>query len=124
MEAQFERKACLKSTQITFTTRRTICPQVSINNSPIPIKQEVKYLGLHLDKKLTWQTHIKAKRRQLEFKVRNMNWLINKKSQLSLENKITIYKATIKPVWTYEIELWGCSKPSNTRIIQTFQSKT
>jgi hypothetical protein len=30
----------------------------------------------------------------------------------------------IRPVWTYEIELWGCSKPSNTTILQTFQSKT
>jgi hypothetical protein len=53
-----------------------------------------------------------------------MNWLINNKSQLSLENKITIYKAIIKPVWTYGIELWGCSKPSSTNILQTFQSKT
>jgi hypothetical protein len=113
-----------KSSQITFTTRRTICPQVSINNFPIPIKQEVKYLGLQLDQKLTWQTHIKAKRRQLELKVRNMNWLINRKSQLSLENKITVYKALIKPVWTYGIELWGCSKASNTKILHTFQSKT
>jgi hypothetical protein len=42
-----------KSTQLTFTIRKTICPQVSINNFPIPIKQEVKYLRLHLDKKLT-----------------------------------------------------------------------
>jgi hypothetical protein len=50
-----------KSTQITFTTRKTICPQVTIINFPISIKQEVKYLGLHLDKKLTWQTHIKKK---------------------------------------------------------------
>jgi hypothetical protein len=112
-----------KSTQITFTTRRTICSQVSINNFPIPIKQEVKYLGLHLDKKLTWQTYIKTKR-QLELKVRNMNWLINSKSQLSLENKMTINSAIIKPVWTYGIELWGCSKPSNTKILQTFHSKT
>jgi hypothetical protein len=53
-----------------------------------------------------------------------MNWLINRKSQISLKNKITIYKAIIKPVWTYGIELWGCSKPSNTKIPQTFQSKT
>jgi hypothetical protein len=53
-----------------------------------------------------------------------MNWLINKKSQLSLENKITIYKAIIKPVWTYGVELWRCNKPSNTKILQTFQSKT
>jgi hypothetical protein len=110
-----------KSTQITFTTRRTVCPQVSINKFSLPIKQEVKYLGLHLDKKLTWQTPIKAKRRQLELKIRNMNWLINKKSQLSLVNKITIYKAIIKPIWTYGIELWGCSKPSNTKILQTLR---
>jgi hypothetical protein len=53
-----------------------------------------------------------------------MNWLMDENSQLSLGNKITIYKAIIKPVWTYGIELWGCSKPSNTKIIQTFQSKT
>jgi hypothetical protein len=91
------------------------------DNFPIPIKQEVKCRGLYLDKKLTWQTHIKAKRRRLELKVRNMNWLINKKSQLSLENKITIYKAIIKPVWAYGIELWGCSKPSNTKILQTLR---
>jgi hypothetical protein len=53
-----------------------------------------------------------------------MNCLINRKSQLSLENKITIYQAIIKPVWTYGVELWGCSKSSNTKILQTFQSKT
>jgi hypothetical protein len=27
-----------KSTQITFTKKRTACPEVSINNFPIPIK--------------------------------------------------------------------------------------
>jgi hypothetical protein len=50
-----------------------------------------------------------------------MYWLINRKLQLSLENKITIYKVIITPVWTYGIELWGCSKPSNTKILQTLR---
>jgi hypothetical protein len=80
-----------KNPHITFTTRRAICPQVSINNSLIPIKQEMKYLGLHLDKKLIWLTHTKAKRRHLELKMRNMSWLVDRNSQLYLENKITIY---------------------------------
>ena len=64
------------------------------------------------------------KRRQLDLKVKNMHWLINKKSQLSLENNLILYKIILKPVWTYGIELWGTSKPSNTKILQTFQSKT
>jgi hypothetical protein len=29
----------------------------------------------------------------------------------------------MKPIWTYGIELWGCSKPYNTKVLQTFQSK-
>jgi hypothetical protein len=41
-----------KSSQITFTTKSTHCPPVTINNSQIPIQTEVKYLGLYLDQKL------------------------------------------------------------------------
>jgi hypothetical protein len=48
---------------------------------------------------------------------------MNKKIKTLVENKLTIYKAILKPVWTYD-ELWGCSKPSNTKILQTSQSKT
>jgi hypothetical protein len=59
-----------KSVQITFTTRHTSCPQVTINNSIIPTKTKVKYLGLHLDQKLMWKTHIRMKRQQLRLKVR------------------------------------------------------
>ena len=47
-----------------------------------------------------------------------------KKSSLSLENKLLLYKAIINPIWTYSIELWGCSSKSNVNIIQRFQSKT
>jgi len=48
---------------------------------------------------------------------------INARSQLSLDSKLTVHKAIQQLIWTYGIELWGCSKPSNTKILQTFQSK-
>jgi hypothetical protein len=38
-----------KSSQINFTTKRTNCPPVTINNIQIPVQKEVKYLGLYLD---------------------------------------------------------------------------
>jgi len=52
-----------------------------------------------------------------------MSWLIKTRSQLSLDSKLTVHKTILRPIWTYGIELWGCSKPSNTKILQTFQSK-
>jgi hypothetical protein len=32
-----------------------------------------------------------------------------KKSYLSIDNKLLIYKTVINPIWTYDIELWGCA---------------
>jgi hypothetical protein len=52
-----------------------------------------------------------------------MNWLIGRKSQLTTENKLLLYKAIIKPICSYGVELWGCAKPSNTKIIQRVLSK-
>jgi hypothetical protein len=86
-----------------FITRSMECPQVTLNDEPIPMKNEVKYLGLHLDWKLTWKAHIKAKNQQLNIKTKQMNWLIGRNSQLSLENKLTIYKVILNPIWTYGI---------------------
>ena len=51
------------------------------------------------------------------------DWLIGRKSNLSTHNKLLLYKAIIKPIWTYGIQLWGCTKPSNSQIIQRVQSK-
>ena len=37
----------------------------------------------------------------------NLNWLLNKNSKPSLENKVLLYEAVIKPIWMYGIQLWG-----------------
>jgi hypothetical protein len=52
------------------------CPPATINNIQILVQTEVKYLGLYLDQKLTWQKHIKTKRQQLNLKIRQMSWLL------------------------------------------------
>jgi hypothetical protein len=94
----------VKSSHVTFTTTRAICPQVTMNVLPIPTRTNVKYLELHLDQKLTWSTHIKTKRLHLNLKLRSMYWLLGRKSQLSLANKLLLYKCVLKPVWTYGIQ--------------------
>jgi hypothetical protein len=113
-----------KSAHVTFTNRQVDCPIVTINGSQLPVANQIKYLGLTLDKKLTWKPHITAKKIQINMKLRQINWLIGWNSKLSTENKLLLYKSIIKPIWTYGVQLWGCAKPSNTKIIQRVQSKT
>ena len=112
-----------KSTHVTFGLRRETCPAVTLNGHSIPQRETAKYLGIHLDRRLTWQKHIFTKRKQLGLQLHRMYWIIGRKSQLSLENKLLLYKTIIKPIWTYGIPLWGTASNSNIDILQRFQNK-
>jgi hypothetical protein len=98
-------------------------PPVHINNVQLPQTEEVKYLGLYLDRRLTWHEHIFTKRKQLGIVLTKMYWLLGRKSKLSIINKLLIYKTIFKPIWTYEIQLWGIASTSNIEIMEYFQSK-
>lgn len=60
---------------------------------------------------------------QLDAQLRNMYWLTERKSNLSVDSKIAIYKTILKPVWTYGIQLWGSTSNSNIEILERFQTK-
>ena len=62
--------------------------------------------------------HTKMKRQQMRDRMRNIYWLVGKKSPLSLENERLLYVSTIKPIWTYGSQLWGRASKSNIENIQ------
>ena len=102
-----------KSVHITFTLRKNDCPSVSLNGSSLPQSKHVKYLGLYIDRRLTWGEHIKIKRKQLNTKTKKIYWLLGPNSTLTLENKVILYKTILKPVSTYGVQLWGTASNSN-----------
>jgi hypothetical protein len=112
-----------KSTHVTFTTRRATCPPVYINDVQLPQSDDVKYLGLHLDRRLTWHKHIFTKRKQLGLTLTKMHWLLGRQSHLSTSNKLLLYNTILKPIWSYGIQLWGTASTSNINILGRFQSK-
>jgi hypothetical protein len=113
-----------KSAHINFINKRLIdLPSLVINGTIVPYENKAKYLGMTLDAKLRWKEHVKKKKEELNIKFRQYRWLIGKHSSLSLYGKTLIYNQIIKPTWLYGIQLWGCTKDSNIRMIQTFQNK-
>uniref|UniRef100_A0A2S2P0Y0 RNA-directed DNA polymerase from mobile element jockey n=1 Tax=Schizaphis graminum TaxID=13262 RepID=A0A2S2P0Y0_SCHGA len=109
-----------KSSFITFSLRPGDCPPVSFNNNLIPTTPVVKYLGLTFDKRLTWAQHLKNKRKSVNSRLHLLRPLL--RSKLNISNKLLIYKAILRPVWAYGIQIWGSAKSSNLRTIQAFQS--
>jgi hypothetical protein len=77
----------------------------------------VRYLGLYLDRRLTWAAHIRNKQLVLNNRLRQLRFLLSSK-YVTLHNKILIYKVLLKPIWSYGIQLWGTAKDSNTNRIQ------
>lgn len=112
-----------KSQHITFTLRRKQCPPLFLNNDRIPTKSSVRYLGLLIDNRLTWQEHIKTKRLTLNNRLKTLYRLLHHKSAPSLKQKLLIYTSLLRPIWSYGAQIFGTAKNSNIRRIQAFQSK-
>jgi hypothetical protein len=94
-----------------------------VNNNQLTQTDNVKYPGIHLDGRLTWRKHITTKRKQLYLKLCKLYWIIGRWSQLSLENKLLVYKAILKPNWSYGIQLWRSASNSTIDILERFWSK-
>jgi hypothetical protein len=54
---------------------------------------------------------------------RAMYWLLGRNSELSIYNKLILYKQILRPVWSCGVQLWGCASDSNIQVIRRFQNK-
>ena len=113
-----------KSQHVLFTNRRIIeAKQLSLNNAIIPQSNTAKYLGIILDKKLTWDPHLTltAKKGKQIFA---MNYpLLKRGSKLSISNKLLTYRQIIRPALTYGSLVWGTAATSHINKLQVLQNK-
>jgi hypothetical protein len=80
-----------------------------------------KYLRMTLDAKLPWKLHVKKKGEELDLKYRSTYWIIGQSAMST--HKMVLYKQIMNPLWTYGIQVWGCTKRSNIAVIQRFQNR-
>jgi len=111
-----------KSLHVIFTLRHTTAIPVLLDSKIIPRTDSAKYLGMHIDSRLNWTTHVKMKRQQMKDRMRSLYWLLGKNSQLDLSSKRLLYLSIVKPIWTYGCSLWGCASKSNIAVIERGQN--
>ncbi|GFU49920.1 probable RNA-directed DNA polymerase from transposon X-element [Trichonephila clavipes] len=111
-----------KSTAIIFTKKQSLPPPIIMYNKQIPWSQEAKYLGIIFDTHLTWKQHIyyvRDKFRKIMFKLYP---LIGRNSHLSIENKVLLYTAVMRPILAYACPVWGYAAKTNINILDTLQN--
>ncbi|XP_035224969.1 uncharacterized protein LOC118197552 [Stegodyphus dumicola] len=79
---------------------------------------------LYLDAKLLWNTHINYAISKARTTRTQLMSLLKRTSNLSLNNKILLYKSTILPILTYAAVVWSTAANSHLKKIQVFQSVT
>ena len=109
---------------VCFTLRRGTPSRIILNRTLLQQKNHAKYLGLTLDKRLTFAQHTRNIETRCKLRLRQLNWLLSRRSKLELRCKRTIYNAVVAPIWKYGIEIWGIAAKSHKNRIQIVQNKT
>jgi len=116
-----------KCTAIIFARagRRFIQPRpVTLFGEPIEWVDTTRYLGVTLDKGLTWSPHIDQVRKKTAQWVGMVGPLLNRKSDISVRNGVLLYKQLIRPTMDYACPVWRSAARSHVRRLQVLQSKS
>lgn len=112
-----------KTEAIIFTRRRPELPAtINVFNQELPWSSSVKYLGVHLDSRLTFTPHINKIREKYFIALKIIYPIFNKKSKLNLKNKSLLYKSCLRPVLTYAAPVWGNTCQTNMKKLQVLQN--
>ncbi|GFU95623.1 probable RNA-directed DNA polymerase from transposon X-element [Trichonephila clavipes] len=111
-----------KTVAVLFTRRKTQPTPPTLYSTQLQWSQSTKYLGLILDKKLTWKQHLTHKRDKFRKALRALYPLIGWNSELNMYNKILLYTAVLRPILTYGSPVWGYAADSNIKIIEVAQN--
>lgn len=98
----------LKTQVVAFTNKKKIDPPINITlfGEEVPLSSEVKYMGVTLDSKLLWRSHLEKtckKANQLMWRCRRV---VGQKWGLKPNVVHWLYVSVVRPVLTYAAVVW------------------
>ena len=112
-----------KTNVILVSSRaKQVRKELNVNLKGTKLKQvdSVRYLGLTIDSKLTWDNHVKHLCKNLSYKVASLRRLSNTLNTTLLN---TLYKSTIQPCIDYACSVWGNCSLKNRNLIRRIQKR-
>ena len=82
-----------------------------------------KYHGITVDEKLTYKQHLENVCLRAVRCGRTLYPLLNRKSKLSIKNKLLLYNLCIRPILTYGCVVWNDCAKTHMKRVQIIQNK-
>ena len=100
-----------KSTVVIFTHRHNIVldEPLTYGGSPLPVKTTVKYLGVLLDSKLSWSSHLSNKILAVNIQQARLKSITSRHWGLNPATTSWVYKSISRPKLLYGSFLWANS---------------
>jgi hypothetical protein len=91
-----------KSMAMLFTRGRIQSPRpVALFGEPVVWVDTARYLGVTLDKRLTWSTHIDQVKKKASQRLGVLGPLLNRRNGLSFRNGVLLFRQLIRPMIDY-----------------------
>ncbi|GBL86593.1 putative RNA-directed DNA polymerase from transposon X-element [Araneus ventricosus] len=111
-----------KCKAVYISRHKTTPEPTKLYRRVIPWCNSTKYLGVILDKRLTFKNHIENNKQKVNAIKAILYTLIRRKSKLSLSNKLLLYKPLVRPVMSYASPVWGVVAKSHVKKIESAQN--
>lgn len=103
-------------TKKTAARHRPSAP-VQVDGADIGWSSSLKYLGMKLDKRLTFRDHVDFICTKLDKVIKSLYPLICRNSRLNLKNKVLLFKTVYRPTICYAAPGWKhCAKAHRLRL--------
>lgn len=118
---------CDKTQMILFpfnkSPKRTPTASLTFQGTNIQLDNCVKYLGVHIDRKLSFKQHIDITCDKSMKCIRSLYPILCKNSKLNHKNKMLVFKMCIRPVLMYACPVWKTTPKTYIKKLQIIQNK-
>lgn len=117
----------LKSEALLFTKKTALRHKprrkLKVDGAKVAWGDSLKYLGMVLDKRLTYGKHVDYLISKSEKLIKALYPLINRNSRLSVNNKILLLKTIFRPTFSYASPVWSGCATIHRKKLQVFQNR-
>ena len=97
-----------------------IRPKFVVGDEVVPMINEAKYLGIQIDKTLSWKEHVNIIASKIS---RRIGMLRYAKRYVPFNTVKTMYGSIVEPYLRYCCTVWGCCTETDLKRLQILQNR-